>query len=303
MNNALVFLGLAVLICSVAGQRVLLKTIDPFDPDTPSLILVIAEGGLPATLTVSTAGSQILGGERDLQLTAETGPNGRVLTSGVSLGQWDVSTPNGASGFAVMQYDGTDNSPALNRNGLGGRNFMTLGADAVRATIQTDVDTEYTFTFYDTNGNDGDFTITIPAAIDVLTDYTLPFDEFTGNVDFSSIGAIEILIELFANVDSTVSLVGVEGPSTVPPSASPQPQGEGFTWYTVDDDFGRDPCEPQPPRRDYFVDNDNVVYYYFYGYQDDDIDPADLISFESGSYASVIVPSIVSMLAIFTVFF
>jgi len=298
----LVFFALVLLICSVASQKVLLKTIDPFEPDTPSLILIIDGSLLPQTLTASTQGSGILGGERDLSLTAETGPDGRVLTAGVSLSQWDVSTPNGASGFAVMQYDGIDGSTTLNPTGLGGEDFTSLGADGLRATIQTDIDTEYTFTIYDTSGGQGDFIITVPGAIDLLTDYSIPFAGFTGNADFSSIGAIEILIELFENVDSTISLVGVEGTNIVP-VPSPNPTPEPDDWYTFDDDDdGLSPYgDEEPHRRTYFLDDDRVIYYYFYGQLDDG--DTVYVGFDSGSDGNTLFTSTVLLFTVITILF
>jgi len=70
-----------------------------------------------------------------------------VLSTSVDNNQWDVSTPNAASGFAVQQYDGIDGSPNLNTKGLNGKDFTFDGSSAIRCSIQTDIDTIYSFLF------------------------------------------------------------------------------------------------------------------------------------------------------------
>lgn len=309
MNKALlVFLGLTVLaLTAQAGTTVLLKTIDPFTPDTPTIIVTIVESQLPITQTAFTQDAGILGGERDLSLTAETGTSNRILTAGVTDGEWDVSTPNGASGIAIMQYDGTDASINLNTRGLGGENFVALGGSGLRATIQTDIDTEYTFTVYDMNGGQSSITIPVPGEVNVLTDYSLPFSSFSGNADFTNVGAIEIDIELFANVDSTISLIGVEG-SVNSASATPQPNPSasstpaGSNWYTFDDDDdGISPCgDEEPHRRTYFLSSDRVIYYYFYGQVDDG---DTVIVLESGSDGNVLFTSAVVLMTVIATLF
>jgi len=268
-------------------QRTDVLTIDSFTPDTPPIIITIDSTQLPQTKTAFTTGSGILGGERDLSLTAESGPNSRVLTSGVTEGEWSISTPNGASGVSIMQYDGTDGSINLNTAGLGGVDLRVSGGDGLRAIIVTDIDTAYTFTVYSAGGS-SDFVQPILGTLPE-TEYLLPFSQFSGNANFNAVTAIEIQIEAFDNVDSTITLFAVTGVPTTPPPPPPPPDvpppaaGSQFTWYTVDDDNGREPCDPVPPRRNYFVNDDNVVYYYFYGYHVDDSDLYSLYGSQGGS--------------------
>jgi len=81
---------------------------------------------------------------------------------------------------------------------------------------------------------------------------------------------LELVVGAGDNVDTNVDLftasanAGPATPSFVPtPTASPVTVP--FTWYVVDDDFGREPCEedilaPKP----YFQSEQNIIYYYFY---------------------------------------
>jgi len=189
-------------------------------PQNPSFpieqVSIYTDSGNPAGL---------LGGERDLKLAAESGPAGRLLTSQVADGEWSVSTPNGASGFANIQYDGKDNSFNLDNNGLGGIDFTDGGlAEAFTAIIEADVATEYTFTVTSSNGNQCTRTQTIPGT-QVEASYYIPFSSFTGNCDFEDVGAIDIFIEQFANVDSLITLFAVVGDPDPTPSHSPSPTG------------------------------------------------------------------------------
>merc|ERR1712137_964111 len=265
-----VLIALCVLACAVVGQRQGVLVIDPFTPNTQTIVIEINSASLPQAQSVFTQSSGILGGERDLQLTAESGPSGRILTAGVSDGQYVISTPNSASGFSLMQYDGADSDINLNTSGLGGVDLTTGSGDALNTLIQTDISTSYTFTIYSGSASSS-IQIDIPPSTSPES-YELRFSDFTGNADFTNVGAIEILVEAFDNVDTFMTLFGTSGPvGTTPPP--PPPQGGGFTWYTFDDD-------------------DNIIYYYFYG------NTINYSDFYSSSDAGMIVPSLCSMLAI-----
>ena len=271
MNARLVFVLLA--LCALAfGQREAKQTLDSFASTTGPLVILI-QGNLPTTLEASTTDASVIGGERDLSLTAESGDNNLVLTSSVTAGLWSVATPNSARGFALMQYDGVDGSIGLRPSGLGGVSLTADGGDSFRLLIQSDIDTLYDFTIYSGSGATSSLQITIPGD-DTTNEYILDFADFQGNADFNNVGAIEILIEAFDNVDTFVEFFGTTGPVIEPsvtptpaPSGSSIPPPGGFTWYTFDDDDnGRSPCADEEPRRTYFVEDGNIIYYYFYGF-------------------------------------
>jgi len=93
------------------GTFVTKTVVDLFATDEPTLVITLAT---PAPPTVSqsqfTQGSQILGGERDVILTALSGSAGRVFSCSVSGGEFSLAAPNGASGAVELQYDGVDGS-------------------------------------------------------------------------------------------------------------------------------------------------------------------------------------------------
>jgi len=221
--------------------------------------------------------ANILGGERDLLYSAQVGSVGRVFSTSVSVaygvGQWEVSGPNGGSGQALCQYDGIDGSINLDRSGLGGIDITENGKGvAFHVIANTDIDTTYIFSVYSATGAPCTSSVAVPGG-DLTLDTIVPFSGFTTTCDFTNVEAIELLIESFENVDTTTELFTTYGEAdttATSPSASPAPgpAGNGFTWYTVDDDFDRLPCADEPPRRSYFVSNQNIVYYYFYKFDE-----------------------------------
>lgn len=301
--NAKVFLViLALVTLSVAQTREEKSIIDPFNPDTPLLLITITSATtFPAEVSAVTTSSTILGGERDLRLVCTSSPPQRTIDTSVSDGQWVIATPNGGVGFVVMQYDGVDGDQILDPIGLGGLDLTRGGGDAFRINALTDIDTIYTFTVTDLAGNTGNAEIELTRG-EVLTDFDVTFSSFNGGVDFRNVGAIQIQIEAFDSVDSFMDFFGIVGPAQAAPSASPQPQLDD--WYTFDDDDnGVSPCTTNQKRRTYFLSDDQLIYYYFYGafqgtagFEDD----VDAVSANSSS--SIIVSFVLTLIAAFVAF-
>jgi len=300
MNFKALFL-LVVVAFALAQTGVQKLTIDSFLVDTTTIIISLTPAdSVPSTKVGGTVDAGILGGERDLLLTAQTFTNNVVLTSGVSGGFWAVSTPNGASGISLLQYDGVDGTTTLNPQGLGGIDLTTAGASAFQLVAQSDLVTEYTITVYSAGGAQGSREIPIPAG-NAPNQFLVLYSDFDGNVDFTKVGAIEVLCQAHENVDAlmfdfttfgaVVSLSGTPPPVQVSQSKTPEPNIE---WYTFDDDDdGVSPCGDEPDRRTYFLEDGDIVYYNFYGFPD----PA--IPYASVSGASVLVAGILSVLALF----
>jgi len=295
------FVLLAVTLCF--AQREIKLTIDPFTVDTAPIIIVIPNGAtFPISQERSTQSGNILGGERDLLLTVETGLTGLLLSTGVGGSTWNVGTPNSASGFALMQYDGVDGTSALNRNGLG-VDLTTGGGDSFRAVIQSDIETSYVLRVFSGN-TESTFTQQIPGN-QQSTEYFFSFAAFSGNADFTNAGAVELQVNAFDNVDTFISFFGTHGPvasntpSPLPqPSRSPSPSPVA-EWYTFDDDDnGVSPCSTNEKRRTYFLTESNIIYYYFYGFDDPYQNP-----YLSASSASVICSSVVLALFSFVILF
>jgi len=214
------------LVFAVFCAREDKEILDSFEVDTAPLVLQVVEGS-PKTLSASTSASDIIGGERDLALTDDSGPNNSILTAGVSAGEWSVAAPHSASGYSIMQYDGVDGSPDLKTNGLANTDLTADGADSFHLTIQADQDTQYTLTIYSTSG-------TSTAVVDIpgdetIHDYYIDFSDFNGQASFTAVGAIELRVELFVDVDSFIELFATSGtvatPTPSPPPPPPPPSG------------------------------------------------------------------------------
>jgi len=306
---------LLVVLCLVAAslaQRIDRIIVDDYSSGTNSIVITIPENPnfpiVDSDIFTDTSASNLLGGERDLELTVENGPSNRILVSQVNGGEWNTATPNSASGFAVMQWDGTDNDAAnLNPTGLGGIDLTDTGlADEFHAIIETDIDTSYTFTVLSQDGSECSRTVEIPGD-DTPQDYFLGFSTFTQGCDFSDVGAIEILVEAFDNVDSIIYLFAVSGEDDPSPSNTPAPSPSNSPGVTPSPAPSPEECVcmcpiftcgliyAQPGDDDDTVDDDThddddlIFRPVYYGPGDDDFDnviPDDdeneFFSFEGG---------------------
>jgi len=114
--------------------------------------------------------------------------------------------------------------------------------------------------------------INIPAAPGVPNDYYVVFTAFSGNADFTRVGSVSLSIQALNDVDTFVNLFALAGPDSTPPpppavSASPSPI-PGDTWYRFDDDDdGKSPCGEEADENTVFLADNNIIYYYFYGFQ------------------------------------
>eukprot|EP00011_Vannellida_sp_DIVA3-517-6-12_P006709 CAMPEP_0114610612 /NCGR_PEP_ID=MMETSP0168-20121206/3692_1 /TAXON_ID=95228 ORGANISM="Vannella sp., Strain DIVA3 517/6/12" /NCGR_SAMPLE_ID=MMETSP0168 /ASSEMBLY_ACC=CAM_ASM_000044 /LENGTH=1776 /DNA_ID=CAMNT_0001821563 /DNA_START=96 /DNA_END=5426 /DNA_ORIENTATION=- len=189
--------------------------IDDFTVQTDVIVLVVPAGGAPPIISDSsfTSGVSILGSERDVVVTINSGDSGSVLTAGTASGVFATSAPGTAEGEVLLQYDGVDGSENLDGNvGLGGLDF-TAG-DGLRFAASSDLDTSFFVTMCST----GNVCDTEP--VNVLgnvgfQDFTIDFVSFSG-VDFSSVSAIEFDIDSDTAVDFNLDVISVIGPASVP---------------------------------------------------------------------------------------
>jgi len=232
MKVLLLVLGLAMLV--VSQTKVDLLVIDDFAAGAQTIIITIPSSPqFPVSdfdIVAPTTANNILGGERDLELVVDAGSKNLILSTQVSITdkEYRISTPNGASGFSHIQWDGKDNSLTLDANGLGAIDFTFAGsANQFKSIIDSDHATTYTITVSSPGK-------TCSAEIDVGEDegettHLTNFNEFTGGCDFTKIGAIEIQVEAFVAVDASLkifSVIGVPPPSPTPVSPSPLPPSE-----------------------------------------------------------------------------
>lgn len=116
MKKQTLAVAMAALMTSFGAQAAI---VDLFTTDQAYLVdKTLADGGLSS----SVSGANILGGERDLyvELFQSNDPANRNASIGVSASWLNFSVDALANGTGWVQWDGADNSIALDPIGLGG---------------------------------------------------------------------------------------------------------------------------------------------------------------------------------------
>jgi len=191
-------------------------TIDLFTTDQAELVDNTVNGAGVGS-SVTTLGTDIVGGERDLfvELLSNGGVPTRDATLGVAGGVLDFSVDSLAAGTAVVQWDGADNSSTLDILGLGGVDFTeggTLNAFALDvlfadAGFNFIIDV-YTDATHFTSASLLSFAVTTPSTRNLF------FSDFgdcglsapglgiqliscgaDGAADFSNVGALQVRID------------------------------------------------------------------------------------------------------------
>lgn len=170
----------------------------------------------------------LLGGYRDLyvEMTANVGsvPNSTLSAGG---GELAFSNTVGTTGYAVVQWDGNDNSVNLNTTGLGGID-VTQGcsgscSEFLAEVLQADQAFQYKITVWDMDGSgatlisDTLFEVASTTPASYLFDWFnlaagsyfeggLPFDIVRlgnlGDIDFTKLGALQFEL----NTDGTIAV-------------------------------------------------------------------------------------------------
>lgn len=231
-----VFFFIFALFCLNACGQVLedKQIIDPFTATTSLLIVTTPASGDfdPQIATASTQSNSIIGGERDIQLTALSG-NSLVFSTSVNNGVWDISTPQRGSGFSFLQYDGVDGDIEVDEEGLNSLNLISDFGSAFRIVYLVDEDTDITLVVYG-NGNVCDRVIPVDGIPgNNLQESIISFASFTGNCDFSDIGAIEIYVAGFVNVDFALTTFVTYGEVAPTPSRTPSRSASPTTPETA----------------------------------------------------------------------
>jgi len=202
-------------------------TIDDFTTGTFAIEDTTIDG---SSVTSIDGGAGIIGGERDAFVELKN----RLFGVGdarleVGGGVMSFSTDAGASGTAVLQYDGIDGSPVLDVDGLGSVDF-TAGASGFNLDIIFS-DAGFDFqvnTFWDggMSSNTANFTsIGFPLSGTRFIGFDDP--EF-GTTDFSDISAFELIVDPlgeFAALD--LAMVNI-GTNEVPAPGAPVLLGLGL---------------------------------------------------------------------------
>ncbi len=194
--NKLVFLTLTSGIFMVSQSATAQIVIDGFTTDQ-ALIFAVGAGANSSSF-VNTAGTDIIGGERDLQVGVIAGA---VSSGEVTGGGFSFSVAAGSTGDSHLIYDGPDNLPDvvdLDPLGLGGVDLTAGGSlNSILFQISSqDQPSTVVIEVYTDAANISSFTTAIPV-ITTTTNFVVPFTDFTTaagvGADFSNVGAISMV--------------------------------------------------------------------------------------------------------------
>jgi len=218
MRVALFVLFFAIAVfAQTATDNEVKNRLDTFQTDTATIIILIPNGGAGGnagnlTSTNYATGPGITGNERDLTLIVDSGDQNLVLTTGVSDNQYTASTPNGARGYSILTLDGTDGSPSVNYNGLGGIDLTAEDAFAFQTVIQSDQPTQVYFDVYSGSANNVcEYELQVPGD-DTSHQYIINYSQFSNGCTWSNVGAFQITVIMFDNVDVIINEVDTIGP-------------------------------------------------------------------------------------------
>ena len=203
---AIIFFLSLLSVSFQAATHNAVRIIDTFVTDTNVLIVELEDDAPPAVTvydSVDLTPEDILGSERDLILVVTEGSAGSVLSCGVSNGTLNLATATGSVGIVTLQYDGQDNSSSINPTGLGGVNLRDNSATSFLISAISDHPTLMTIRIYSGAGFISE-SVTIIEGDVIQRDYLIPFNSFTGNADFTNVGAIELEIKANIAVDAVI---------------------------------------------------------------------------------------------------
>ncbi len=212
-----------VTISAAEAAGLQTQLIDDF---ATTAVSVLANAANP-TNTDSTAASEAIGGSRDIQAVRSSG-SGNILVE-VDTGQdaLTISSGGGGVGTAMVQYDGADNSIALDAVGLGnvslsgetpldptdpsGAQRQFPGAGLFVRTRAADAGEQLTIRVYSDAVNFSETVVPVPVDATNFLETFVRFDSFTviggTGADFRNVGAIEALSNLTGDNDIRVSIV------------------------------------------------------------------------------------------------
>ena len=201
------------------------EVIDLFSDNQAFIQVVGASSGS------SVVGVDMIGGERDIQVTAGSDVrasaevrNGQLLIGSNGLGG---GTPGEDAFNVTVQWDGLDGSSALNTDGLGGVNFSELFGFSAEI-LSSDGPGTFDVTIYDTS-NVQSATLTLPfiaVAIGSPETFTIPFNVFNAInplLNLASIGSIQLSLDAEGDTDIRVASI----------RAVPEPSGLALMGLTL----------------------------------------------------------------------
>ena len=220
-------------MCLFGYQRAQTTTlvIDNFAVSQPALIIV-STNSFPIIVynTEETASTDILGNERDLQLTMTGGSPNVISTASVTSGTFTTSIGKGGEGYALLQYDGVDGSMNLNTTGLTsvpgaslGLNLFSNGGTMFNLTYISNYNINGAIYVYDVDSGVSFLPLTFSATNNKISTIFGSFYDFEGFCDLSKVGAIEFFFDV-ADFNEfllyQITIITTPPPPPPPPSTS-----------------------------------------------------------------------------------
>ena len=187
-----VVLGAALLVGSLSTAHAgLITTIDDFSTNQGPIV-VGGPYGVPGNPTSNSVLGNMLGGERDISLSVFNDPgNGAFIL--VNNGHFELSSASGVVAEFTIQWDGIDDSDAINATGLNGFDFGDSDFSFITSIIRSDLDAYFDVTFW--SGDNGEIVETrklpIPGVDAPGRDAFFLSSIFT-STDFTNVGAIQV---------------------------------------------------------------------------------------------------------------
>lgn len=194
-RKGIIVLMVVMALVLVTAVAYALPGIDNFDVDGPSL-LTQSQTDLGTTVSNFVTGG-MLGGERDSELEITSAPNQFGTSSSFVSGS--LLSFNNATNFEstlTIQWDGVDTAATLDTAGLGSVDLTASGNAIWIRVSNDDLPIDVTFNVYSNGGaNSSSYTIILPGGItNTPTDFEFPFASFTGTANFTTVSAVEMVI-------------------------------------------------------------------------------------------------------------
>ena len=179
---------------------------------------VTADNATPSNTDIASA-SEVIGGERDIQITNTAGVGQTTVLVDAGAGTLSIGSLGNGEGVALLQYDGIDGSISLDATGLGG---VSLTGDATGTPVdpaaglvvftRSDAAGEtLTITVHSDGSNSSSTTIAVPLNLTNTEETFVPFSAFSvvsgTGADFTNVGAIEATVTLAVDSDVIASIV------------------------------------------------------------------------------------------------
>lgn len=201
----ILFGGLALLAWTEDSRALL---IDDFSTGQ-TLVVTTPDGSASSWIS----GLGILGGERDVELTLNSGV-GIAMT--VTDDDMTYGHFGGSLGAALFVWDGADGDSALDPIGLGGIDFTDSGAEDKIGIplLVSNSSADVTLRAYTDGAHFSTATVSLPGSVPPLQSLSVRFIDFVddgtlGGADFTNIGAFSLYIDGSSTPTLTVQLDAV----------------------------------------------------------------------------------------------